>query len=92
MRRKTRELVLGNRIIGGEHPILIQTMTNTDTCDVESTIAQINKLEQAGCEAIRVAVLDMEAAEAISQIKTQIRIPLIADIHFDYKLALTSPH
>lgn len=90
MRRKTRELVLGNRIIGGEHPILIQTMTNTDTCDVESTIAQINKLEQAGCEAIRVAVLDMEAAEAISQIKTQIRIPLIADIHFDYKLALTS--
>ena len=89
-RHKTREVKIGNRIIGGNHPIAIQSMTNTKTEDVESTVAQILALEKAGCEIIRCAVPTMEAAKALSQIKKQIHIPLVADIHFDYKLALAA--
>lgn len=89
-RRKTREIKIGNRVIGGEHPILIQSMCNTKTEDVEATVGQILKLEQAGCDIIRVAVPTMEAAEAIRSIKKQIHIPLVADIHFDYRLAIAA--
>lgn len=87
-RRKTREVKIGNVTIGGDNPIAIQSMCNTKTSDVKATVAQILALEKAGCEIIRVAVPDMEAALAIKEIKKQIHIPLVADIHFDYKLAL----
>jgi len=87
-RRHTKQIRLGNLRIGGYAPIIVQSMTKTDTRDVKSTVSQINKLERVGCEAIRVAVLDMDAARAIREIKKGIRIPLIADIHFDYRLAL----
>ncbi len=76
--------------IGGTNPIIVQSMTTTDTRDIGATVKQINGLEKAGCEIIRVAVVDQEAASSISEIKKQIAIPLIADIHFDYKLALSS--
>ena len=87
-RKPTREVCIGNVKIGGNNPIAIQSMCNTDTRDVKATVEQIKKLQEAGCEIIRVAVLDMEAAEALAQIRKQIDIPLVADIHFDYKLAL----
>lgn len=90
MRRKTRQIMCGNVKIGGDAPIPVQSMTNTDTRDVESTVSQIKDLEAVGCDIVRVAVLDTEAALAISEIKKQIDIPVIADIHFDYKLALES--
>lgn len=90
MRRKTRVIKVGNVPIGGEHPIVVQSMTNTDTRNVEQTVRQIHQLEEAGCELIRVAVPDLQAAEAIQAIVAQINIPLIADIHFDYRLALKS--
>ncbi len=90
MRMKTREIHIGNRVIGGENPILIQSMTNTKTEDVDATVAQILELEKAGCEIIRCAVPNMEAAKALSEIKKQIHIPLVADIHFDYRLALAA--
>ena len=90
MRMKTREISIGNRVIGGENPILIQSMTNTKTEDVDATVAQILELEKAGCEIIRCAVPNMEAAKALSEIKKQIHIPLVADIHFDYRLALAA--
>lgn len=89
-RKKTNVIHVGNIPIGGEYPIIIQSMTNTFTNNIEATVKQIKELEAAGCELIRVAVPDLEAAEAIKQIKSQIRIPVIADIHFDYKLALAS--
>ncbi len=89
-RKKTRQITLGNIKIGGDAPITVQSMTNTDTRNVEATVAQIHALEEAGCEIIRVAVLDIEAAEAISRIREQITIPLIADIHFDSRLAVAS--
>lgn len=88
--RKTREVQVGNVKIGGGNPVSIQSMCNTDTRDVKGTVKQILDLEHAGCEIIRVAVPDMEAAEAIKEIKKQIHIPLVADIHFDYRLALRS--
>ncbi len=88
MRRNTRKIRVGNIFVGGDAPISIQSMTNTKTSDVESTVSQIQELTNAGCDIIRVAVPDMEAAEAISKIKERITIPLVADIHFDYKLAL----
>ncbi|MBI3813885.1 MAG: flavodoxin-dependent (E)-4-hydroxy-3-methylbut-2-enyl-diphosphate synthase [Nitrospinae bacterium] len=88
MRRKSRVITLGNIKIGGDAPVSIQSMTNTDTRDVRSTVSQIKKLEGAGCEIVRVAVPDMEAAGKLGEIKSGINIPLIADIHFDYKLAL----
>lgn len=89
-RRKTRVLSLGNVAIGGDNPIAVQSMTNTKTEDVASTVAQIADLTAAGCDIIRCAVPTMEAAQALAEIKQQITIPLIADIHFDYKLALAA--
>ncbi|WP_028243835.1 flavodoxin-dependent (E)-4-hydroxy-3-methylbut-2-enyl-diphosphate synthase [Pseudobutyrivibrio ruminis] len=87
---KTTEVKIGNRVIGGGNPILIQSMTNTKTQDVAATVAQIKALEKAGCDIIRCAVPDMEAAKAIAEIKKQINIPLVADIHFDYRLAIAA--
>ena len=89
-RHKTKEVQIGDRISGGNQPIAIQSMTNTKTEDVAATVEQIRKLTQAGCEIIRCAVPTMEAAEALSEIKKQITIPLVADIHFDYKLAIAA--
>ena len=89
-RDHTKVIKIGNRVIGGGNPILIQSMTNTKTEDVEATVAQILSLEKAGCDIIRCAVPTMEAAEALSQIKKQIHIPLVADIHFDYRLAIAA--
>ncbi|MCD7981025.1 MAG: flavodoxin-dependent (E)-4-hydroxy-3-methylbut-2-enyl-diphosphate synthase [Clostridiales bacterium] len=90
MRMKTREIKIGNVSIGGNHPIAIQSMTNTRTQDVEATVAQILRLERAGCQIVRCTVPDMEAARAFSEIKKQIHIPLVADIHFDYRLAIAA--
>jgi len=87
-RRETKKIKVGGLFIGGDAPITIQSMTNTKTSDVEATVQQILELEQAGCEIVRVTVNDKEAAEAIKEIKKRIHIPLVADIHFDYKLAL----
>lgn len=87
-RRQTRQVMVGTVPVGGDAPITVQSMTNTDTRDVLATVSQILKLEEAGCEIIRVAVPDMEAAQKLADIKSQIHIPLVADIHFDYKLAL----
>ncbi len=87
-RKMTREINIGGVKIGGGNPIAIQSMCNTDTRDVKATVEQIKKLEKAGCEIIRVAVPDMQAAECIRDIKNSIDIPLVADIHFDYRLAL----
>ncbi len=89
-RRKTRQISIGNVMVGGDAQISVQSMTSTDTRDVQRTVLQIRRLEEAGCEIIRVAVVDEEAARAISEIKRRIRIPLIADIHFNYRLALKS--
>lgn len=90
MRNRTKEIRIGSVKIGGENPIAIQSMTNTKTEDVAVTVAQIHALEQAGCEIIRCAVPTMEAAEALKEIKKQIHIPLVADIHFDYRLAIAA--
>ena len=89
-RNDTRVVRIGDRVIGGGNPVLIQSMCNTKTEDVAATVAQILKLEEAGCEIIRVAVPTMEAAEALKQIKKEIHIPLVADIHFDYRLAVAA--
>ena len=89
-RDKTKVIRIGNRKIGGGNPILIQSMTNTKTEDVQATVAQILRLEAAGCEIIRCTVPTLEAARAFSEIKKQIHIPLVADIHFDYKLAVAA--
>ncbi len=84
----TKKIQIGDRVIGGGNPILIQSMTNTRTEDVKATVEQINRLAAAGCDIIRCAVPDAEAARAIREIKKEIRIPLVADIHFDYRLAV----
>ena len=89
-RRKTRQIKVGKVVIGGDAPVVVQSMTNTDTRDIDATVAQIKDLEGGGCEVVRVAVPDKEAAEALGRIKGSIEIPLIADIHFDYRLALLS--
>ncbi len=89
-RRITKEVRIGDRVIGGGNPVLIQSMTNTKTEDVQATVAQIQALTAAGCEIIRCAVPTMEAAAALSEIKKQIELPLVADIHFDYKLAIAA--
>ena len=89
-RKKTRGIKVGNVSIGGMAPVAVQSMTNTFTQDIRSTVLQIHRLEKAGCEIVRVAVPDQEAAKAISSIKRQISIPIIADIHFDYRLAVAS--
>lgn len=87
---RTKTVKIGDRVIGGKNPILIQSMTNTKTEDVKATVDQINRLAAAGCDIIRCAVPTMEAAEALKQIKEQISIPLVADIHFDYRLAIAA--
>ena len=89
-RKKTQQIRLGDVKVGGDAPISVQSMTNTPTQNIPATVAQINKLEDAGCEIIRVAVPDETAAQAIASIKARIKIPLIADIHFDYRLALAA--
>jgi len=89
-RRRTRQIRVGNVVIGGDAPVVVQSMTNTDTRDIDATVAQIKGLEGGGCEVVRVAVPDKEAAEVLGRIKASIGIPLIADIHFDYRLALLS--
>ena len=89
-RNQTKEVRIRDVVIGGDHPIAIQSMTNTRTEDVEATVEQILRLEKAGCEIIRCTVPTMEAAKAIKEIKKQIHIPLVADIHFDYKMAIAA--
>ena len=89
-RDNTKEIHIGNRVIGHGNPILIQSMTNTRTEDVKATVAQIKRLEEAGCEIIRSTVPTLEAAKAIKEIKKEISIPLVADIHFDYKMAVAA--
>ena len=89
-RDNTKVIHIGDRVIGGGNPILIQSMTNTRTEDVEATVAQIKRLEEAGCEIIRSTVPTLEAAKAIAEIKKQIHIPIVADIHFDYKMAIAA--
>lgn len=89
-REATKEIKIGNKVIGGGNPVLIQSMTNTKTEDVSATVEQIQKLEGAGCDIIRCAVPDMEAAKALTEIKKHIKIPLVADIHFDYRLAIAA--
>jgi len=89
-RKKTKQIKVGSVAVGGDAPISVQSMTNTDTSDVDSTVAQILRLEKAGCEIIRVAVPEMADAEAIEHIRARITIPLIADIHFDSRLAVAA--
>ena len=89
-RDNTKVIKIGNKVIGGGNPILIQSMTNTKTEDVEATVNQIKELEAAGCDIIRCAVPTMEAAKALGKIKESINIPLVADIHFDYRLAIAA--
>lgn len=90
MRSKTKVIQIGSRMIGGGNPVLIQSMTNTKTEDIEGTIAQIEELTEAGCDIVRATVPTMEAARAFGEIKKRIRIPLVADIHFDYQLAIAA--
>lgn len=90
MGEKTRKIKIGDVEIGGGAPVSVQSMAKTDTRDVEATVAQIRRLEEAGCEIIRVAVPDRAAADAIARIKRRIGIPLVADIHFDYRLAIAA--
>lgn len=89
-RERTKVIQIGDRLIGGGNPILIQSMTNTRTEDVQATVRQIQRLEAAGCEIVRCTVPNKEAAQAIAEIKKQIRIPLVADIHFDYRMAIAA--
>ena len=89
-RRSTRQIRLGKVAIGGGAPVVVQSMTNTDTRDVAATLAQIESLQSAGCEVVRLAVLDMEAAAALRSIRDRTSVPLVADIHFDHRLALAA--
>jgi (E)-4-hydroxy-3-methylbut-2-enyl-diphosphate synthase len=89
-RDNTKTIKIGDRVIGGGNPVLIQSMTNTPTEDVEATVSQIHRLEQAGCEIIRCTVPNPDAAAAIGRIKKEIRIPLVADVHFDYRMAIAA--
>ena len=89
-RENTKEIRIGNRVIGGGNPVLIQSMTNTKTEDVKATIEQIHRLEAAGCEIVRCTVPNREAAKALSEIRKNINVPLVADIHFDYRLAIAA--
>jgi (E)-4-hydroxy-3-methylbut-2-enyl-diphosphate synthase len=90
MRRKTRSVKVGNLEIGGNAPISVQSMTNTDTKNISDTVSQIKRMEKEGCELVRVAVPDLESCYSLTLIKKEISIPLVADIHYDYKLALKS--
>lgn len=87
-RKRTREVKVGNLIIGGNHPVVVQEMTSTSTADIDKTVEQIHRLEEHGCKLIRVAVPDTASALAVRHIKEQISIPVVADIHFNYRLAL----
>ena len=87
-RRKTRQIFVGKVPVGGDAPISVQSMTNTETCDVDATVAQIRQLDDAGVDIVRVSVPSMEAAEAFGKIRQQVNVPLVADIHYDYKIAL----
>src|SRR2546421_3625052 len=87
-RHKTREVKVGDKVVGGANPVWVQSMTTPDTCDVEATLAQIHRLEEAGCEIVRVTVPKKEDVEAVKLIRDRIKIPLIADIHYDYRMAL----
>src|SRR5215467_5023869 len=89
-RHKTREVKVGNLIVGGDNPIWVQSMTTPDTYDLEATVAQIHRLEEAGCEIVRVTVPKPQDAAVLSEIKRQMHVPLICDIHFDYKMALAA--
>ncbi len=88
VRRKSRQIHIGKVPVGGDAPISVQSMTNTETCDVDATVAQIRRLEDACCDIVRVSVPSMEAAEAFKKIREQVSVPLVADIHFDHKIAL----
>jgi (E)-4-hydroxy-3-methylbut-2-enyl-diphosphate synthase len=88
IRRKSRQIMVGNVAVGGDAPIAVQSMTNTETCDVNATVAQILALQNVGADIVRVSVPSMNAAEAFGEIKKRVNIPLVADIHFDYKIAL----
>ena len=87
-RRKTRQIMVGDVAVGGDAPISVQSMTNTETCDVEATLGQISRLVNAGVDIVRVSVPSMDAAEAFKSIRAQVDVPLVADIHFDYRIAL----
>ncbi|HAT26290.1 MAG TPA: flavodoxin-dependent (E)-4-hydroxy-3-methylbut-2-enyl-diphosphate synthase [Gammaproteobacteria bacterium] len=87
-RRKTRQLMVGNVAVGGDAPVSVQSMTNTETCEVEATVAQISRLVAAGVDIVRVSVPSMDAAEAFKIIRAQVQVPLVADIHFDHRIAL----
>ena len=87
-RRRSRQIMVGDVAVGGDAPVSVQSMTNTETCDVEATLAQIARLEKAGVDIVRVSVPSMEAAEAFKKIRAQVSLPLVADIHFDYRIAL----
>ena len=87
-RRQTRQLMVGNVAVGGDAPISVQSMTNTETCDVEATLAQIARLVAAGVDIVRVSVPSMDAAEAFKKIRSRVTVPLVADIHFDHRIAL----
>ena len=87
-RRESRKIWVGSVPVGGDAPIAVQSMTNSDTNDVAATVAQINRLEAAGVDIVRVSVPDMDAAEAFGRIKQLVKVPLVADIHFDYRIAL----
>lgn len=87
-RRKTRQIRVGSVLVGGDAPISVQSMTNTETCDVAATVTQIQQLAQVGADIVRVSVPTMEAAEAFGKIRRQVSVPLVADIHYDYKIAL----
>ncbi|HBY71376.1 MAG TPA: 4-hydroxy-3-methylbut-2-en-1-yl diphosphate synthase, partial [Lachnospiraceae bacterium] len=89
-RDHTKVVQIGDRVIGGGNPVLIQSMTNTKTEEVQATIEQIQRLTEAGCDIIRCTVPNREAAAALKEIKKQISIPLVADIHFDYRLAIAA--
>lgn len=87
-RRKSRQIFIGDVAVGGDAPISVQSMTNTDTCDVDATVVQIRRLEDACADIVRVSVPSMDAAEAFKKIREQVNVPLVADIHFDHKIAL----
>jgi (E)-4-hydroxy-3-methylbut-2-enyl-diphosphate synthase len=89
-RRKTRQIKIGQVAIGGEAPIVVQSMTKTDTRDIKATLSQMKRMEQEGCEIVRLAIPDEEAVEALGRIRKRVSLPLIADIHFDYRLAIAS--
>src|SRR6516162_11181354 len=89
-RHKTHEVRVGDKVVGGNNPIWVQSMTTTDTYDLEATVAEIHRLEEAGCEIVRVTVPKAQDAAVLGEIKRRIHLPLICDIHFDYKMALAA--